>query len=332
MSRPSVVVARGSLTGFDVLRTRYEADLHLHELDIASLAALRQATATADALVVALDRLSDEAVDHLGPTVKVIGRAGIGLDSIDLAAAAARGIAVINEPDYATEEVASHAVACLLAVQRRLHQADDAVRRGWRAAPELGAIRPLSESVLGIVGGGNIGSSVIQRLGPMVREVLVHDPALTQGPSGSHLVGSVPELLSRSDLVSLHLPLTSESRHLLDAPALALLPPGAIVVNVSRGGLVDEDALAGALHSGHLAGAALDVFESEPLQRSSPLLDAPGMLLSPHMAWYSTSAAERLAAWIVEDVAAHLHGEPPVHGRLVVPSSPPTHQQDRKRK
>jgi D-3-phosphoglycerate dehydrogenase len=275
------------------------------------------ATADADGVIVALQRLSAQAIHALGPSVRVIGRAGVGVDAIDLKAATNRGVAVINQPSYATAEVATHAVSMALAVHRRLLKADAVTRGGWGLASDIGAIAPLDEATAGVVGAGKIGLAVIDRLRPFVRRVLAFDPVLTQEIPGVEVVGSVAALLQASDLVTLHTPLLSSTKHMIDAKALTVMKEGAILVNVARGGLIDEGALASALESGHIGGAALDVFEVEPPASDSAILSAPNVLLSPHLAWYSTSSARRLSMWTADDVVKYLHGDHEISGNVV---------------
>jgi D-3-phosphoglycerate dehydrogenase len=162
---------------------------------------------------------------------------------------------------------------------------------------------------------------VAERLAPAVGQVIAYDPGADAAPAGIELVTDLRELLRRSDIISLHAPLTQQTQNLIDAAALATMRPGAFLVNVSRGGLVDEQALAAALRDGHLAGAALDVLSTEPPPADHPLLDAPRTLLSPHIAWLSRSSQNRLRVWTLKDVAEVANGGSPTHGRLAVPGS-----------
>jgi D-3-phosphoglycerate dehydrogenase / 2-oxoglutarate reductase len=156
------------------------------------------------------------------------------------------------------------------------------------------------------------------RMLPLVHRVIAYDPQVGDLPSGVERMDSLGELLKNSDVVSLHLPLTPETKHLLDAEAIGLMKEGAMLVNVSRGGLVDEAALAAALSSGRLGGAALDVLEQEPPPSDSALLSMPNVLLSPHFAWYSTSAERRSRTITLDGMLAYLEGRTPVEGRLAV--------------
>lgn len=307
-----MAVARGSLQDFDLVAQQVSGQADLLEFEPGI-----DVPPFADALVVALQRVDAGLLDSFGGSLRVVGRAGIGLDSVDLDAARGRDIGVINEPEYATEEVATHALALLLAVHRRLAQGDAATRAGWVSSTGSGSVAPLSELTLGVIGAGRIGRHFVRIACPLFQNVLICDPAADSAPVGTTAT-NLDDLVRRSDMVSLHVPLIPTTRHLLDASRLAMLRPGSVVVNVSRGGLIDEEALARALTSGALGGAGLDVFEQEPLPATSPLLSAPNVLLTPHVAWSSSRSARRLGDWIVSDVLAYLSGEQLPHGRLVV--------------
>ena len=245
---------------------------------------------------------------------QIIARYGIGVDNIDLRAAAAAGITVTNVPDYSVEEVAAHTCALALALLRRIPQADQKVRGGGWGLVGLRPIRRISTLTFGLVGYGRIGG----RVGALVRalgaQLLVHDPYLTPGPGRPTLVG-LDELLARSDVVSLHLPLTAESRGLVSADRLAAMKPGAYLINTSRGGLVRLDAVIDALRSGQLAGAALDVFDPEPVD-ASRIADLPTLIVTPHMAYYSEESlaeSQRKAATQVAKVLTGVAPDYPVH-------------------
>jgi D-3-phosphoglycerate dehydrogenase len=292
------------------------AELRL--VDVASPEALSQSTDGAQAIVVTLQPLRAAHINALAPSVSVIGRAGVGLDSLDLAAAEAAGISVVNEPTYGVNEVASHAVAMLLALCRKLLVCDAYVRKSWQGGIDLGRLKPLDEMTVGVVGCGRIGSATAAMLRWLVGEVIVYDPACSEPPVGVEMVSTLKELLGRSDAVSLHVPLTEETEGMMDAATLAMMRPGALLVNVARGAVVDEDALVGALDSGQLGGAALDVFATEPLPSNSPLLRAPNTIFSPHCASYSERASWRLPRWILDDVVSWVIDRRVVHGNLAV--------------
>jgi D-3-phosphoglycerate dehydrogenase / 2-oxoglutarate reductase len=315
---PVIVVAQDALHAPDRIADHFSGQATIRREDISSPEKMRGATADADAVVVALHRLTAELVDAMDGRVRVIGRMGVGTDTVDLIAAAARGITVFNEPTFGVHEVASHAVAMLLTLQRRLVPSDRYVRDGWRGGFALGPMKPLDEVVVGVVGCGRIGQAVARQLVPLAGRVLVYDPAVDDVPPAAVRVNHLDDLLARSDAVTLHVPLTADTRRLLGRRELSLLPRGAIVVNVSRGGQIDEDALADLLMAGALGGAGLDVFETEPLPPDSPLLLTPNTVLTPHSAGYSDRSAWRLGAWTVGDAVEWLRTGRLRHGSIVV--------------
>jgi D-3-phosphoglycerate dehydrogenase len=263
--------------------------------------------AVADAVMVRETPLPAETLSRLG-RLRAIVRYGVGTDNIDVAYAASRGIAVANVPDYGVEEVSEHALALLLAVKRRLFQRDAAVRAGdWgevRATP----IRRTRGGTLGLIGAGRIGAAFLGKARPLgFARVLVHSrDALPEGAEAA----DVDTICREADVVSLHVPLTPQTRNLIDAERLALMKPTAILINTARGGLIDEPALAIALREGRLLGAGLDVFAQEPLPADSPLRGAPNCVLSDHAAWYSEEAVQDLQRKAAEEVRRALSGEP----------------------
>jgi D-3-phosphoglycerate dehydrogenase len=272
----------------------------------------------ADAVVVASHPLTAEIIKALDGGVKVIGRTGVGVENVDLVAARDQGITVFNEPSYGENEVASHALAMLLALQRRLAVADAYVRAGWKGRPPLGAVLPLDEFTVGVVGCGRIGRATTTRLLALVGEVLVYDPFVHRVPEGARAIPSLAQLLPRCQAVIVHVPLTEATRGMLGRAELALLPTGAFMVNVARGGVVDEPAMAEMLHDGRLAGAGLDVFAEEPLPPGDPLLSTPNTILSPHIASYSGRSMWRLGTWTVGDAVSWVTERKLVHGSIVV--------------
>jgi D-3-phosphoglycerate dehydrogenase len=318
MSRPVIAVADGAFADRAGIERDFGERAEMRWADLSGPRAVRESTSEADAVVVTLQQLPADVITAFAPSVRVIGRAGVGLDTIDLRAAAGRGIAVFNQPAYGAPEVASHALALLLAVQRRLLTADAHVRAGWHGGADFGRIRALDDSTVGVLGAGRIGQAFIDRVRPLVRDVVVYDPQPVDLPPFVIRAADLGDLLQRSELLSLHLPLTPETRGLIGRRELLLLPPGAVVVNVSRGGIIDEDALAELLRSGHLGGAGLDVFESEPLPAASPLLSAPNTVLTPHCASASERAAYRLSHWTIGDAIEYLESGSVTHGAMVV--------------
>jgi D-3-phosphoglycerate dehydrogenase len=279
---------------------------------------IAEATTDADGIIVTTDPLPAAFIARLGPKVRIIARAGIGLDAIDLDAARARGIAVFHIPDYASAEVATHAVAMILALNRRIVQGDAVARTDWPGWRQLAPVIPLHEQTVGVLGCGRIGRAVIERLIPLCRSIVAFDPYVTETPLGVHMAGSLDEVLSQSDVITLHMALTEETRSLLNEQTLRRLKPGAMVVNVSRGGLIDQAALVLALISGQVGGAALDVLEQEPPLPSDPILSAPNVILSPHFAWYSQASEQRARTMSVDGVIDYLEGRTPRAGRLAV--------------
>jgi glyoxylate reductase len=242
--------------------------------------------------------------DLLGamPRLRAISNYAVGVDNVDLDAATARGIPVGNTPGVLTDTTADLAVALMLGISRRLAEGDAYVRRGewrtWETGLMLG--HDLYEATAGIVGFGRIGRAVARRLDGFGCEVL-H----TSRNGGI----SLSELLERSDFVSVHTPLTPETRGLIGGEALARMKPSAYLVNTARGPIVDSEALARALHEGRIAGAALDVTDPEPLPGDHPLLDAPNLLVLPHLGSATHATRERMAAMAVDNLLAGLAGE-----------------------
>lgn len=317
------VMAAGTFTDTDVEREHLAGQAV--ELEVAPLETPEQvaaATAGADGVIVTIDPLTAGHIAALGPRVRVIGRAGIGLDAIDLDAAAARGVAVVHAPDYATEEVATHALALLLAAHRRIPQGEALARSGaWREWRRLAPVRPLGELTAGVVGCGRIGRALIEMLAPLTARVLAFDPYVPEAPAGAQLAPGLDALLREADLISLHLPLTDATTGLLGTRELALLKDDAIVVNVSRGGLIDQPALAAALAAGQLGGAGLDVLAQEPPDLADPILAAPNAILTPHFAWYSAGSERRARTTAVDAMLDCLAGRAPRAGRIAVPAA-----------
>jgi phosphoglycerate dehydrogenase-like enzyme len=278
------------------------ADVRREEDVVAAAARIRP-----HAIVVQWAPVTD-AVLEAAPECTVVSRVGIGIDMIDLAAAAARGVTVRNVPHYCTEEVATHAVALGLALWRRLPQLDADLRGGtWAAAASAPHIRRLSQATVGLIGVGRIGLLVAKAFSAWGAEVVVVDPAPVDL---GYPVVDLAELAERADLVSLHCPLTEQTENIVDGDLLGRLARRPILVNTSRGGLADSAAVAAALHDGTLSGAGLDVFPTEPLSVDDPLLSAPNTLLTPHAAWCSEAALPDLRRGAVDNVVAHLTAGP----------------------
>ncbi len=274
----------------------------------------RAALAEAHAVLNQFSPIDADMIGHM-PRCLAIVRYGVGFDNVDVAAATQAGICVVNVPDYGTQEVALHALTLLLVVHRRIAQYDGEVRRGRRPrGPSVQPpIRRLSGRTLGIVGLGRIGKALAGYASPLGLHVFAYDPYVTRTSAinaGAVLV-DYGTLLRQSDFVSYHTPLTEETRHMLGEGELRLMKREAVVVNTSRGPVVDTAALAGALREGRLAGAGLDVFEEEPLPAAHPLRSAPNAILTPHVAWYSEEAQETLKRSAAQEVARVARGEWP---------------------
>jgi glyoxylate reductase len=255
----------------------------------------------AEGLLCTVSDTIDGAAMDAAPTLRAIANYAVGTDNIDVKSATARGIAVGNTPDVLTDATADLAFTLLLAGARRLAEAIDTVRRGdwrtWEPGRDLGVA--VHGATLGIIGGGRIGAAMARRAAGFEMTVLIHGRA---GPV------SLPELLHASDFVSLHCPLTADTRHLIDADALAQMKPTAILINTARGPIVDQAALTRALHDGTIGGAALDVTDPEPLPADDPLLESPHLIVVPHIGSATHPAREQMTELAVENLLAGLDG------------------------
>jgi D-3-phosphoglycerate dehydrogenase len=240
---------------------------------------------------------------------KIIARYGIGFDNVDLEAASDAGIVVTNVPDYSVEEVATHALALILASLRKVVIANESVREGTWSIDNFRPIRRLSTLTVGLVGYGRIARRIAAPLEALGAHVIAHDPYLQAGPDFPPLL-EFETVLSRADIISLHLPLTDGTRGIIDADALARMKPDAILVNTSRGPLVDLDAVTNALMAGQLGAAGLDVFDVEPLD-SSRIGGVPNLIVTPHMAYYSEEALAESQRKAAIQVVKVLTGEKP---------------------
>lgn len=255
-------------------------------------------------------RVDRELLEAAGPRLRVIGRGGVGVDNIDLDACSRRGILVLNAPESNNVSAAELALAHLLAAARGLTRSDRLTRAGQWDRKFLGT--ELKDKTLGIVGLGRIGSIVADRAQGLRLNVVAHDPYVPESKFerlGVERATTLDELLGRVDFLTVHTPLTDETRGMIGERELARLRPGAVVVNAARGGIVDEAALAGALHRGHLLGAGVDVFVEEPPAPGHVLLDAPNLSVTAHLGANTVEAQERVGAEIVGRVLAALHGD-----------------------
>lgn len=242
-----------------------------------------------------------------------VARYGVGLDNIDLDAASRLGIVVSNVPDFCTAEVADHTMALLLGHARHIVRFSASTAAGGWDNRAFGPMRRLAGQVLGLVGYGNVAKQVARRAQSFGYQVIVYSPSrVGRRPENDvRFCADLFELLRTADVVSLHLPLTPDTRHLIDAHALAEMKAGALLVNTSRGALVDEQALVEALEKGRIGGAALDVLDGEPPSASDPLLGSPSVIVTPHAAFDSLEAIAELQEKAARNVATVLRGDMP---------------------
>jgi D-3-phosphoglycerate dehydrogenase len=274
----------------------------------------------ADAMLVSTREAITRRVLENIPRVKVIARYGVGLDNVDLDAAAEAGIVVTHFPGYCTAEVADHALAMILALNRRIVEQDRSLREGaWvEYGPATrsilrGPVQPLREQTLGIVGFGRIGQAVAARARPFGLTIIAADPYVDPGVPAAADVELVPldDLLRRADIVTIHTPLTAETRGLIDAAKLALMKAEAVLVNTARGPIIDLPALAEALEQGQIAGAALDVVDPEPLPADAPFYRMPNVILTPHSAYYSERSVDVVRRETLLEALQVLRGKRP---------------------
>jgi D-3-phosphoglycerate dehydrogenase / 2-oxoglutarate reductase len=273
----------------------------------------------ADVIIVSGETfLTGEVMDRIGPQLRIIARTGIGVDRIDLNAATQRGILVVNTPDGPTESTAEHAIALLLNLCKGVMVGDRILRSG-QPFPALADLTPgfeVSGASLGLVGLGRIGSRVAAIARILGMKVIAFDPFVAPDRAntlGVDLVSSLVELLPRAQVVSLHCPSTPETHHLMNAGMLSLMPKGSYLINVARGALIDEIALLNALRSGHLTGAALDVYDPEPPMTRHPLFMLPNTICTPHIGSYTTASVLRMQVMACEQIASALRGERPTN-------------------
>ena len=320
-----LVVEPVAQPGLDALAAAHETEIRLG-LDRSALLGAVGDGGGWDALVVrSQTRVDAELLAAAAPRLSVVGVASIGIDRIDVDAATRAGVMVVNAPTGNTIAAAEHTVALMLALLRHVPDAHASLRAGqWERARYTG--RELRGKTLGIIGLGKIGKLVARRAVGFEMRVLASDPYLTgdqAAEAGARLVG-LAELLGRSDVVTVHTPLTAQTRGLLSRAQLEAMKPGAFVLNVARGGIVDERALADALVAGHLAGAAVDVYSTEPMAADNPLRDAPNLVLTPHLGASTAEAQDRVGVEMAEQVLMALAGVTPPYAVNAPAVSPDT--------
>ena len=306
---PKVLIADSiHQAGIDILRA--QPDLTVEVALRLPPAELLERIADCEALIVRSDTQVTADVLEAGAHLQVVGRAGVGVDNIDLEAATRRGVAVVNAPTGNTMAAAEHTIALLLALARHLPQADASLKRGeWRRSDFMGV--EVRGKALGIIGLGRVGSQVARRALGLDMRVLAFDPfvaAERAARQGIELV-TLDDLLQQSDFLTVHTPLMQGTRSLLGPREMGRVKPGIRLLNVARGGLIDEAALLSAVEDGRVAGAALDVFTQEPPEQGS-LVAHPRIITTPHLGASTTEAQAEVAKEVVEQVLAVLHGHP----------------------
>jgi D-3-phosphoglycerate dehydrogenase len=269
---------------------------------------LREVIGAYDALAVRSATKVTQEILTAATRLKVIGRAGTGVDNIDLAAATRRGVVVMNAPGGNSVSVAEHTLALLLTLARSISEASNSVRAGKWEKKRFSSGRELLGKTLGVVGTGNIGALVVQRAKAFGMKVIAYDPFLSDEAAtkmGVELV-MLAEIFLRADAITLHVPLTEQTKNMVGAAQLASMKQGALLVNCARGGLVDEHALADSLKSKHLGGAALDVFEIEPPAADHPLFSCENFIGTPHLAGSTEDAQEKVAVIVCESMVEFL--------------------------
>jgi D-3-phosphoglycerate dehydrogenase len=267
----------------------------------------------ADAVITQFARINAHVIGAM-KQARVIVRYGIGVDNVDLDAARQRNIPVCNVPDYCMDEVADHTLAFILATTRQVVPNTLHLRAGkWGLATPLAAMQALKNLTVGVIGFGRIGHEVVNRLLAFKCRVLLFVPVLPAAEIAKHgaqVAASLDELLAQADIVTPHCPSTPQTRKMFNADAFAKMKPGAIFINVGRGDLADSAALTSALQSGKLGGAALDVFDPEPIPADHPILKMPNVILTAHIASASPAAVKRLRETTASIVALAVHSQP----------------------
>ena len=315
MPRPLIAVTDSPFPSLDPAKAALaRVDPELRMAKSASADDILAVARDADAILVTYAKLPRDLLRQL-TRCKAIGRFGLGVDNIDIAAAAELGISVTYVPDYCMHEVSDHAMALLLALARKIPLSNKLVQAGRWEVPAVVPIHRLAGRVLGLVGYGNIPRALAPKAKAFGLRVVTHDPYVSQQALAAAGVESVSfdRLLEISDFVSIHAPLTPATRGLFNAQVFGKMKTDALLINTARGPLVDEDALVSALDSGRLGGAALDVVAVEPLPRDSRLIGRDNVILTPHTAFYSVEALNELQTKCAADVARVLSGEKPVY-------------------
>jgi glyoxylate reductase len=313
MTKPKVFVTRRIPDrGLDQIQEHCEADVWTEELPPPRQTILERVRGVDGIASLLTDRIDGEVMDAAGKQLKVISNFAVGFDNIDVGAATARSIPVGNTPDVLTEATADFAFGLMLAAGRLIPAGERYAREGkWKTwSPSLLLGADFRGATLGLAGFGRIGKAMARRALGFEMRVLYYDPQDDQSyPDLKAARVDLDTLLEQSDFVSLHTPLTADTRHLIDAAALAKMKPGAVLVNTSRGPVVDLQALHAALRSGRIFAAALDVTDPEPLPADSPLLTLDNLIVTPHIASASRTTREKMSWMTAQNLLAGLRGE-----------------------
>jgi glyoxylate reductase len=313
MSKPKVFVTRMiPEKGLDLIREFCELDLWQDDLPPVRAELLKRIRGMDGLLCLLTDRVDGELMDAASEQLKVVSNLAVGFDNIDIPAATARGIPVGNTPDVLTEATADFAFALLMAVARRIPEAERHVRAGkWKTwGPRLLLGVDIQGATLGLIGFGRIGQAVARRASGFNMRVIYYDPGETKvDPEHKAIPVDFETLLSESDFISIHTPLTPDTHHLIDSHALSKMKPNTVLINTARGPVVDPDALYEALTEKRIFGAALDVTEPEPIPMDSPLLKLANVLIVPHIASASQSSRDQMSWMAAQNLIAGLKGE-----------------------
>ncbi|MET0866086.1 MAG: phosphoglycerate dehydrogenase [Nakamurella sp.] len=307
MPKPVVLIAEQlAQSAIDVLGTEFD----IRNVDGADRSALLPALKDADAILIRSATTMDAEALAAAPLLKVVARAGIGLDNVDVPAATARGVLVVNAPQSNIITAAEHALGLLLSVARMIPAADASLRAGdWKRSQFTGV--EIADKTVGVVGLGRIGQLFAARIAAFGTTVIAYDPYLQPARAaalGVRLV-DLPTLLATADIISIHLPRTPETLGLIGAAELAGVKRGVLIVNAARGGLIDEQALADALLTGRVGGAGIDVYVKEPLAADSPLRTAPNTVLTPHLGASTAEAQDKAGTAVAKSVKLALRGD-----------------------
>jgi glyoxylate reductase len=314
MTNPKVFITRRiPEKGMEILRGKVDADVWPEELPPAPAVICEKVKNVDGLLCLLTDRIDAEVMDSARHPLKVISQFAVGYDNIDVSAATARHIPVGNTPGVLTDATADFTWALLMSAARRVAEGDRFARSGeWKTwGPTLLLGPDVSGATLGIIGFGRIGQAVARRSRGFNMKILYNDttrhPELEEELGAAY--GSLDEVLTRSDFISLHTPLTPDTHHLISHAQFAMMKSGAILINTARGGIIDPDALYDSLHTHRIAAAAIDVTEPEPIPADSPLLDLENLIVTPHIASASIQSRDKMAQMAAENLLAGLVGE-----------------------